>query len=406
MQPCTYGEGPGGVSPISYVTASSFRRCIRVKRSWVVVCLLLASCGGPSATGSPTASASPTVSTTASSARGTWSTAGTMKTARDYHTATLLRNGKVLVAGGYSGPLGTIVLASTELYDPATNHWSEAAPMLVPHASHTAALLPDGKVLVASGRSTGGDTAAAEIYDPANNVWSKAGNLAAARTSATAIVLTTGKVLVIGGNGTANPGAELYDPRTNSWSQLPNTTTHQVNVASALSNGKVLVLGGDYWATYDPKSNAWSSIGPPPVPMATAVQLGNGKVLFVRPVGLGSDTKLTELYDPVNNTWSAAARMEINGIWGTATALPFGRALVAGAPVNGVVIGCAPGASCPNAEIYDATRDSWTVTGGMATSRGEHTATPLPNGKVLITGGFVPPDPDMTATAEIYDPTG
>jgi hypothetical protein len=140
--------------------------------------------------------------------------------------------------------------------------------------------------------------------------------------------------------------------------------------------------------------------------MTTAVRLENGSVLFVRPLGLGSDTRLTELYDPVRNRWTPAAPMELNGVWGTATALPIGRALVAGAPVNGVVIGCAPGASCPNAEIYDAARDSWTVTGGMATIRGEHTATLLPSGKVLITGGFVPPDPDMTATAEIYDPTG
>src|SRR5207245_1551909 len=106
-----------------------------------------------------------------------------MKTARDYHTATLLRNGKVLVAGGYTGPLGSVVLASTELYDPVTNRWSEAAPMLVPHASHTAALLPDGRVLVASGRSSGGDTTEAETYDPATNAWSSARNLAVARRS-------------------------------------------------------------------------------------------------------------------------------------------------------------------------------------------------------------------------------
>jgi galactose oxidase-like protein/Kelch motif protein len=329
-----------------------------------------------------------------------------MKTARDYHTATLLRNGKVLIAGGYSGPLGSVVLASTELYDPATNHWSEAAPMLVPHASHTAALLPDGRVLVASGRSSGGDTAEAETYDPGKNVWSKAGNVSVARTSATALVLNTGKVLVIGGDGASNPGPELYDPSTNSWSQLPNTTTYHVTVASALSNGNVLVLGGAN-TVYDPKSNTWASICPSPVPMATAVQLGNGKVLFVRPIAPSSDSRLAELYDPVLDTWTPAARIEVNGIWGTATALPDGRALVAGGPMSGSgAAGCGPGASCPNAEVYDPARDAWTVTGGMATSRGEHTATLLTNGKVLITGGFVPPDPDMTATAEIYDPSG
>jgi len=335
-----------------------------------------------------------------------------MKTARDYHTATLLRNGKVLVVGGYSGPLGTVVLASTELYDPATNAWSYAAPMLIPHASHTAALLPDGRVLVASGRSSGGDTVQAETYDPATNGWSKAGNLAVARVGATAIVLTTGKVLIIGGDAGTNPPAELYDPGTNSWSQLPNTTTHHVNVASSLSNGKVLVLGDEsnwsyqFSAIYDPMSNTWSSIGRPPVPLLSAVLLGNGKVLFVRNLTPSGDTRLAELYDPVLDSWTPAARMEINGVWGTATALPGGRALVAGGPMSGGAIGCGPGESCPNAEIYDAAQDAWTVTSGMATSRGEHTATLLTNGKVLITGGFVPPNPDMTATAEIYDPMG
>jgi hypothetical protein len=335
-----------------------------------------------------------------------------MKTARDYHTATQLRDGKVLVAGGYSGPLGTVVLPSTELYDPVTNHWSEAAPMLIPHASHTATLLPDGKVLVASGRSSGGDTVEAETYDPASNVWSKAGNLAVARTSATAIVLSTGRVLVIGGDGTTNPPAELYDPDAKSWSQLPNTDTHHVNVATSLSNGKVLVLGDlskwayQFSAQYDPTSNTWHPIGRPPISFASAVLLRNGNVLFVRKWEPGDDDRLASLYDPVRDRWSVAAPMKINGLWGTATALPGGRALVAGSATNGGILGCGSGASCPNAEVYDAAMDAWTVTGGMATSRGEHTATLLANGKVLIAGGYVPPDPDMTATAEIYDPAG
>jgi N-acetylneuraminic acid mutarotase len=325
-----------------------------------------------------------------------------MRTARENHTATLLRNGKVLVAGGYTGPLGSVVLASAELYDPATNRWVEAAPMLVPHASHTATLLPDGKVLVASGRSSGG---VAETYDPATNAWSRAGNLAVERTSATAILLTTGKVLVVGGDAETSPPAELYDPGTNSWSQLPNTSTHHVNVATPLSNGKVLVLGDEsnwsyqFSAIYDPKSNTWSSIGRPPVSLARAVLLRNGKVLFVGNFMPSGDTRLAELYDPVRDRWTPAARMEINGVWGTATALPDGRALVAGGSMSGGAIGCATDALCPNAEVYDPTQDAWIVTSPMATSRGGHTATLLTSGTVLIAGG-------STATAEIYHPTG
>jgi hypothetical protein len=331
-----------------------------------------------------------------------------METARSYHTATLLRNGKVLVAGGYTGPLGSVVLASTELYDPVANHWSHAATMLVPHASHTAALLADGKVLVASGRSNSGDTTAAEIYDPTANAWSKAGNMAVARTSATAIALTSGKVLIIGGDAGINPPAELYDPSTKSWSVVPNTTAHHVNVATALSNGKVLVLGDEsnwiyqFSATYDPKSNTWSSIAPPPVSLRTAVQLSNGTVLMVGALNTIGDNRLTELYDPMADRWRAAAPMETNAVWGTATALHGGRALVAGSPMSAG--GCSSNTSCPNAEVYDAGQNAWTLTGGMATSRGEHAAMLLTNGKVLVAGGFVPPNPDSTATAEIFDP--
>src|ERR1700687_2502201 len=291
------GEQQGGAGWGLVVTAATLDRCISVKRWWLPLCLVLACCG-PAATLSPTASPTAVKSPTPTGTRGTWSSAGTMKTARDYHTATLLRNGKVLVAGGYSGPLGTVVLASTELYDPSTNGWSDAAPMLTPHASHTAALLPDGKVLIASGRSSEGDTMEAETYDPATNVWSKAGNLAVARTSATAVVLASGKVLVIGGNGTTNPGAELYDPGTNSWLQLPTSATHHVVVVGPMGDGTVLVLGDlskwryQFFAQYDPMSNTWHPIGRPPISFASAVLLRNGKVLFVRKWEPGDDDKL------------------------------------------------------------------------------------------------------------------
>jgi hypothetical protein len=143
---------------------------------------------------------------------GTWSTTGSMATARGVHTATLLPSGKVLVAGGRN----TFSLASAELYDPSSGTWTNAAPLALARYSHTATLLPDGKVLVIGGfLFSGGDTialASAELYDPSSGTWSASGPLATARAEHTATLLPNGKVLVAAGvNAIGFTSAELYD---------------------------------------------------------------------------------------------------------------------------------------------------------------------------------------------------
>ena len=94
---------------------------------------------------------------------GTWSSTSSMATARKYHSATLLPDGKVLVAGGY-GSSG--ILASAELYDPASGTWSSTGSMATARTDHSATLLPGGKVLVAGGGNDSGALASAELYDP------------------------------------------------------------------------------------------------------------------------------------------------------------------------------------------------------------------------------------------------
>jgi hypothetical protein len=98
----------------------------------------------------------------AQAAPGTWTASGNLNTARCYHTATLLPDGKVLVAGGYAGP--GVPLNSAEVYDPATGAWTASGNLNTGRNSHTATLLPDGKVLVAGGYS-GGFLNSAEVYD-------------------------------------------------------------------------------------------------------------------------------------------------------------------------------------------------------------------------------------------------
>jgi hypothetical protein len=119
---------------------------------------------------------------------------------------------KVLAAGGFNN-VSPFWLASTEVYDPATNTWTAAATMGAPREFHIATLLADGKVLVAGGDANNALLASAESYDPMLNTWTSAPNLALARESHAAILLPNGKVLITGGQNANNPSAltDLYD---------------------------------------------------------------------------------------------------------------------------------------------------------------------------------------------------
>ena len=138
-------------------------------------------------------------------------TTGSLAAARYGHTATLLANGKVLVAGGgYGG-----ILASAELYDPARGTWTMTNSLASARFDHTATLLANGKILVAGGNdSSVFPTASAELYDPASGTWATTGILANARYSHSAMLLPNGKVLAVGGavyGNNAIASAELYD---------------------------------------------------------------------------------------------------------------------------------------------------------------------------------------------------
>jgi hypothetical protein len=166
---------------------------------------------------------------------GAWFQTGSMATLRSSHTACVLGNGKVLVAGGSGGG------ASAELYDPTTGKWSATGSMATARSGHTASLLANGKVLVAGG-SPGG--ASAELYDPTVGTWSPTGSMTTARSRHTASVLASGKVLVAGGGG-GLASAELYDPTVGTWSPTGSMATARVyHTASLPENGNVLVAGG------------------------------------------------------------------------------------------------------------------------------------------------------------------
>jgi len=296
-----------------------------------------------------------------------------METARYRQTATLLLDGRVLVAGGT-----TDTTHSAELFDPASSSFtSTTGGMVHARSGHCAALLLNGKVLIAGGSDSGGNLfATAELFDPATNSFSATGELNQAREFATATLLASGKVLIAGGQdsgGTVLSSAELYDPSTG-----PFTPTGKMHIARVQN---------------------------------TATLLSSGKVLFV---GGNNTTGSSEFFDPASGLFSATGSLIQARSHHTATLLPNGNVLILGGsqikpPVGG---GAAPASvSLDSAEVYDAAKGVFHTAGKLLVARDSHSATLLANGTVLIAGGYshgfdgdAQPEWDTMFAAELFDP--
>jgi hypothetical protein len=187
---------------------------------------------------------------------------GSMAETRRDHTATLLNDGKVLIAGGFSFDItsGSANQSSAELYDPTTGSLNSAGNMSTARVDHTASLLSDGRVLMAggnivciSGCNLTNAFATAELYDPATNAFSSTGSMATARVNHTATVLPSGLVVIAGGQ-TPDAGnvqyipiasIEIYDLATGSFSPGGSLTIARFShTATLLDNGQILFTGG------------------------------------------------------------------------------------------------------------------------------------------------------------------
>ncbi len=330
-----------------------------------------------------------------------------MHTARADATATLLKNGKVLIAGGDAHHDVTYTFyASAEIYDPATGKFTTTGSMTAARADATAVLLSDGRVLIAGAQGCSDPKhctnvqngaieflASADIYDPTTGKFTRTGSMTDITQNSAAVLLPDGKVLIV---GQGNPWAELYDPAIGKFARTVKVGYFDVpNTATLLQDGKVLVAGDGAVQTYDKASGKFTTISlalPPATPVVkyqgaviprtapyTATLLPDGRVMLF-------EGGYLETYDPVIGTCADAGFISPDGGWiyPIATLLADGRVLFEGGALVDPVAGNSTSANI--ALLYDPSSGQVT-TGSMQVARVVQTATLLQDGSVLIAGG-------------------
>jgi hypothetical protein len=360
---------------------------------------------------------------------GSWTDGDPEKTLANEHllgAATLLGNGKVIVAGGLDRKsLGFPALTKAEIYDPASKSWSVTGPLKTPRWSLDAITLDNGQALFAGGSSAfngGPALATAEIYDPTTATFSSTANdLSAGRQSFGITRLNDGRILITGGNasgnnlgGTGVTAVDIYDPATNSFKAAASLNSGRaLHAQVTLKDGRVVVVGGaqNDAEIYDPVGNTWTASTdrlPAGIKDMKAFELFNGKVFIAagqNPTD-GLTTDATWFFDPKTTRFSPGPSMagfnyaptgvQIGGSDYSAFDLfPAGHALrgryilFAGGehdPLTG------PDVELHSASVYDARDNKFIDVGPMPFIHDDHTESLLPinaagNPEVLLFGG-------------------
>jgi hypothetical protein len=364
---------------------------------------------------------------------GTFQPVGNTTTPRLAMTATLLKDGSVLVTGGwkrtaadYSGP-GLVSQETAEVFDPKTNSFSAVGSMAFPRTNHTAARLQDGRVLVLGGSNDffpdGGIgypsnktmIGPAELYDPATGKFSTTGSLVTPRLNPTATLLPNGKVLVVGGwNTDTVETAEVYDPANGNFNVTrPMVSGRNLPTAVALPDGRVALMGGYHYASgpqrsvemYDYRPDTYSQLFDfsPAGEMAearadfSAVLLPNGRIMAIGGASgpanaYGGGTTIlssVEIYDPATGQSTVTDHMVdprlTGGLHsGGAVVLADGRVLVVGG--WHLFDGLDPTHSLTSAVLIDPVTGKVSPTGSMINALGA-APTLLQDGRVLVLGG-------------------
>ena len=266
--------------------------------------------------------------------------AGDMKVARAEHTATLLADRTVLIVGGL-GPAAN----SAEIYDPASESSTFVGPLTEPRSDHVAVQLDDGHVLILGGDISGvgaTPTAGAELYDPVTGTFTPTGRMSIARAPFGVVRLPDGRILVAGGTTTGKQvvaSAEIYDPGTGQFTSTGSLlTTRRKHAGAVLSDGTVLIMGGTTDRTdstvlqsaesFDPATGRFQASAAMRSPRFkfTAVSLPDGSILVA-----GGSEETVEVFDPRAGQFRAVANGQQGlRLFPTATLLADGSVLIAG----------------------------------------------------------------------------
>jgi hypothetical protein len=290
------------------------------------------------------------------------------------YSATLMADGRVLVAGGFDASEGSV--ASALIFDPKSSTFSATGSMETARGGHSAILLRDGRVLIEGGLVSSCcepiHVTTAELYDPATGTFRPTSAISASLGDWASAVLDDGRVLFVGGSGRFdNPPApaELYDPATGTVSPTGSMVAGWAGSATVLNDGRVLVLGR--------ASNLPFGMMPAWLPDA-------------------------ELYNPKTSTFTVTGKFDAPGSIAlpleSATLLADGRVLILGASTNGAV----PHGAATTAQLYDPKTGTFARTAPMTIPRSGRAVALLKDGHVLVAGGDG--QHDYLASAEIFEP--
>lgn len=344
-----------------------------------------------------------------------WTTiATTMAVTRQLHAAVLLPSGKVLITGGHTQmPVGFGGSATADLYDPETQTIQPTVSMGTGRFAHTATVLRSGEVVVAGGWGPAGLPAggvtSVERYDPITESWTDLPALSTRRTEHSATLLADGRLLMMGGSpdpGPVEPVGEVYDPATNAWTSTGSTVVPRYRHGAALlPSNHVVIAGGDEWypaipdvaLRFDPVSLVWAPLGAPLIThhqYGTLTMLPSGKLLlaggFDPSAGTGGTTNATcEVLSVTDGRWTYGGSFTVMQQGSSTQVLPSGRVLLAGTDQ-----------AFRSAEVYDPATNQSSATGPMTIPRPAPALALLRSGKVLAAGG-----PQQTGpSAEIFEP--
>lgn len=359
---------------------------------------------------------------------GTFTETGAPSIIRPISTLTTLADGRVLLAGGSVTPemfedpeqAALADRASAEIWDPASGRFERTGQMSVGRYGHTATVLPDGQVLIAGG-DTGEIEATAELYDPTSGVFHAVGGMIEPeRVYAAAAQLADGRVLVTGGfaSDSLSSSAELFDPSSQTFSVVgPMAIGRAEHTATTLADGRVLVVGGARLSSsgaldgdanptaelFDPATGAFGAVGPMTTgrTLHAAVRVDD-RVLIVGGQNIDGSPRTAELFDPATGSFLAAGRAPTGAYDTTASILPAGHVLVTAGGATPVLWAAAdvtahdPDAWAPAGRAFSAVE--WPAV------RDGQTATALADGRVLIAGGNDILSGEPSAAAELFDP--